>query len=907
MKKIISLITLFSLGLVILTGLVSFSTREVSAQNIGSLKNVVSPGFTFRKDLRLGDTDPDVRELQRVLNADVDTMVATEGDGSPGKETTSFGNLTKNAVIKFQNKYRDVVLTINSITTADGVVNRPTRTKLNLLIGEFNTYDSVGSPQSRASSGSSSNTVAYVPPATIVVNNQGSMSVCQFIELLITIDVIPTNKITAARSALGCSTNNDLAYNNDDEYDSTPASTPAVNLKVNGGSTATIKAGVSVTLSWTSKSVNSCSANWGNSLGVSGSKVVTVSTSTIFSITCSGTKSVSDSVFVYVGSGGATAIAANTTSNTNVWTSLRLSDIKKNIISSIGLAEVAGPTPTAAGRPGFPVIATDSKNQPHILVKGEGNSGLYNYNKIGSTWNRSVPLVIRQGGPGNPDIEIDDRDNAWISGNTVVQNTTPSSLANCSAAISGAGGAFGGTWEPVMTCSIEQSSSNPVDAGISGATTGASAGALVGGAALGPVGAIAGGVAGGVAGGALGTADAIFGGGGSGDGKVIAVTLTGLDGCEGQIGLIGFTAGNIQQAMSMGVTSSAGGGILGQSTMGEIKCGDPLTEESQDSIDDLVNSGKYIILGSPVEGNWGMDNNVVQINSNTETSPLTGNWVGFMSNISARSVVTWFNKVAHKHFVGNTSVDPFYPGKAFFMGSQPDPIIEFTSLGSQRPLNTMSPGKSGEKIIFEITPQYGTSTATTTISGVSTTTVVIVGKEGIKHAASGGYNGEPGGYINSTMSTRVPWAGTNYAGAAGNDGSYVSLGIDWKKPKAAYIASSYAGVVINIWDGAKMLFPANSLHVIDPNPATFGNGIRRFAPQWTPAQGGGAFLCWTGSDGNIKMKYITTEGVNKFGPTTNVAKGSQCAMSTDTNGNIDLTYIVGSTVEYKKITTTVAP
>jgi len=393
----------------------SFISQESSAQNIGSLKNVVSPGFTFKKDLRLGDVDPDVRELQRVLNADVDTMIATEGDGSPGKETTSFGNLTKNAVIRFQNKYRDVVLTINSITTADGVVNRPTRTKLNLLIGEFNTYDSVGTPQNRISTGGAVTTTPVATtstvPNTILTNNsQAGISICQFVELLITINVIPNNKITSARNAFGCSADSFASntrnnnYDNDDEYNATPASTPAVNLKVNGGSTATIKSGEKVTLSWELKSVNSCSADWASNLGVSGSKVVTVSTSTIFSISCAGSHNASDSVFVFVSSTGA-SLASVTSTNGN-WTLLRLSNILKNVISTIGPAEVAGPTPTAAGRPGFPSIATDSKNQPHILVKGEGNSGLYNYNKIGSNWNRSVPLVIKQGGPGNPYIRI---------------------------------------------------------------------------------------------------------------------------------------------------------------------------------------------------------------------------------------------------------------------------------------------------------------------------------------------------------------------------------------------------------------------------------------------------------------------------------------------------------------------
>jgi len=126
MNKIISLIVIST---TVFVGSFFF-TKDSQAQNIGGLRNVITPGFSFKKDLRLGDTDPDIKELQKVLNADIDTVVATAGPGSTGQESTYFGSLTKAAVIKFQNKYKGAALTV-----IDGAVDKATRTKLNLLSG----------------------------------------------------------------------------------------------------------------------------------------------------------------------------------------------------------------------------------------------------------------------------------------------------------------------------------------------------------------------------------------------------------------------------------------------------------------------------------------------------------------------------------------------------------------------------------------------------------------------------------------------------------------------------------------------------------------------------------------------------------------------------------------------------
>ena len=88
------------------------------------------------------------------------------------------------------------------------------------------------------------------------------------------------------------------------------AATPTVDLKVNGGQgPVTVQYGTSVTLSWTSSSVNSCTAsennvtNWEGQVAVSGSKVTSgLSDSNVFTINCtsSGGQSASDSVVVNV-------------------------------------------------------------------------------------------------------------------------------------------------------------------------------------------------------------------------------------------------------------------------------------------------------------------------------------------------------------------------------------------------------------------------------------------------------------------------------------------------------------------------------------------------------------------------------------------------------------------------------
>ena len=77
---------------------------------------------TFYRNLTIGSKGDDVKKLQQLLNTDIATRISATGAGSPGNETNYFGNATKAAVIKYQQK--------NNITPAQGYVGPLTRTKL---------------------------------------------------------------------------------------------------------------------------------------------------------------------------------------------------------------------------------------------------------------------------------------------------------------------------------------------------------------------------------------------------------------------------------------------------------------------------------------------------------------------------------------------------------------------------------------------------------------------------------------------------------------------------------------------------------------------------------------------------------------------------------------------------------
>lgn len=99
----------------------------------------VAPAFLFAatedftRTLYLGMRGSDVRELQKVFNADTETRIGETGPGSAGSETDYFGPATKRALIKFQEKYSGEILAPLGLPSGTGVFGAKTRAKANLL------------------------------------------------------------------------------------------------------------------------------------------------------------------------------------------------------------------------------------------------------------------------------------------------------------------------------------------------------------------------------------------------------------------------------------------------------------------------------------------------------------------------------------------------------------------------------------------------------------------------------------------------------------------------------------------------------------------------------------------------------------------------------------------------------
>jgi len=110
---------------------------------------LLAPIFTFAtseefvRNLRLGMRGEDVRSLQAVLNRDPDTRISSSGAGSPGNETDYFGPATKRALINFQEKYREEVLTPAGLISGTGFFGEKTRLKAKSLFAEASFVKSV--------------------------------------------------------------------------------------------------------------------------------------------------------------------------------------------------------------------------------------------------------------------------------------------------------------------------------------------------------------------------------------------------------------------------------------------------------------------------------------------------------------------------------------------------------------------------------------------------------------------------------------------------------------------------------------------------------------------------------------------------------------------------------------------
>jgi len=227
---------------------------------------------------------------------------------------------------------------------------------------------------------------------------------------------------------------------------------------------------------------------------------------------------------------------------------------------------------------------------------------------------------------------------------------------------------------------------------------------------------------------------------------------------------------------------------------------------------------------------------------------------------------------------GNLALDPADPGRAVVMAKTG--LYEvFDTEGSTGETGQFDIGGSGEKLRFLIRPREG--------------------QAGIWHAVMSGYSQESSRYRNSTMAERITWADYDAYDTMGEDMLHPGLGLDGDDPLVGYMAIRYQpGVVFNVWDGEALVFDPADLPVLDPSPASHGNGGERFGPQFAPAPGRGAFVCWTGGDGTVQLSRIVPDG--GWDEPLGVAEGSSCTLAAGPDGTLHLAY-VRDQMRYRKI------
>ena len=99
--------------------------------------------YTWTRNLTMGSSGDDVRQLQRFLNSNPQTQVATTGVGSPGYETSYYGPATTRAVSKFQELYAAQILTPLGLTRGTGGFYTSTRTHANSVCQSGSSRSSV--------------------------------------------------------------------------------------------------------------------------------------------------------------------------------------------------------------------------------------------------------------------------------------------------------------------------------------------------------------------------------------------------------------------------------------------------------------------------------------------------------------------------------------------------------------------------------------------------------------------------------------------------------------------------------------------------------------------------------------------------------------------------------------------
>jgi len=226
-KKIVSIITALTVSVFLFGGAgttQALTAEELQAQivalnaqlaalqaQLGTVGTTVTgnsiaacSGVTFSRNLALGSSGADVKCLQALLNQDAATQIAVTGAGSPGSETTYFGNLTRAAVIKFQVKYAADCLTPLGLTQGTGFVGAMTRAKLNAMLAGTTTGGTTGGTTTPVSSPTAS--LSSTTPGASTVPAEASKVALLSVNLQAASTALNITGLTFKRAGVGATT-----------------------------------------------------------------------------------------------------------------------------------------------------------------------------------------------------------------------------------------------------------------------------------------------------------------------------------------------------------------------------------------------------------------------------------------------------------------------------------------------------------------------------------------------------------------------------------------------------------------------------------------------------------------------------------------------------------------------------
>lgn len=196
----------------------SFGADQSTIDNVNaSLRGQASPGtgtpstpssssvcpYTWTTSRTTGDSGDDVMKLQKFLNSDSATMIASSGVGSAGSETNYFGALTASAVAKFQNKYASQVLTPVGLTSGTGYFGASTRAHMNSLCTVATTPGTPTTPSVGTGLGVSGTTQPF---DTLAVENASRLPFTKFVVTAGTDGDVVMDSVTVERRGLSANT-----------------------------------------------------------------------------------------------------------------------------------------------------------------------------------------------------------------------------------------------------------------------------------------------------------------------------------------------------------------------------------------------------------------------------------------------------------------------------------------------------------------------------------------------------------------------------------------------------------------------------------------------------------------------------------------------------------------------------